>query len=484
MIAVRPPPQLLQSSGHSRDQNTSRLLMYSGYLPVALLDRMKGRAVNPLGVGEAHRLAFEAYVYGFAIVENYKAIFGMCVMQGSPTYSGFNHYLHGRVLFDSSYDTVVNANNDTLYSTTFADLRREPIVVSVPPTNDRYFVIQLVDMGTDNFAYIGTRATGRDGGDFVLVGPRYKGQIDVDRFTQVIAAPSDFVALATRTAVNGADDLGGVIELQEALAIRPISEFRHTLVPPEPPQIDWPVYSPTIYGSPDLFTLLNFLLPFHVAPSEDTPLLDRVARLGVGPYREFDLDGFEPATQQAIRDGVAEAHAAIETRGNNLGTVVEGWQDIPPMGTYGTDYLFRSAVAWKFIYTNSPEEAMYPIAESDSNGEPLAGDHSYVLRFEAGKLPPVDAFWSITMYESESRLMVDNSINRYSIGDRTPGLRYGDDGSLTIWIQHSEPDPERISNWLPAPRGRFYLNARAYMPRREFLNGSYRLPAVDRAQVA
>ncbi|MCH9839172.1 DUF1214 domain-containing protein [bacterium] len=428
----------------------------------------------------ARALAVEAYTYGFAMVESYKAIFAMCVWTDAPTYSGFNNYLHGRVLFDSSYDTVVNANNDTLYSTTFADLRREPIVVSVPPTGDRYFVIQLVDMGTDNFAYIGTRATGRDGGDFLLVGPRFKGPVDAEGFTRVIHCPSDFVALATRTAIDGADDLPGVIAVQDRLAIRPQSAFSATEKPPAPAAIDWPPYTSDVYRSPKLFELLNFLLPFHVAADHERKVLDRISHIGVGPHRTFDLNAFDTVVAEAIAEGVAEAHAAIEARANSLGTVVDGWQDIPPMGTYGDDYLFRSAVAWKFIYTNSPEEALYPIAETDADGAPLSGANDYVIHFDADRLPPVDAFWSITLYGSETRLMIDNPIDRYSIGDRTPGLRYGDDGSLTIRIQQHPPDGSDVANWLPAPAERFYLNARAYLPDPEFLDGTYRLPPVQR----
>lgn len=429
---------------------------------------------------EARDLAIEAYTYGFAVVENYKAIFGMCVWPDSPQYAGFNRYLHGRQLFDSSYDTVVNANNDTLYSTTFADLRVEPLVVTVPPTGSRYFVIQLVDMGTDNFAYIGTRATGPDGGDFLLVGPQCKGALPPDRFTGIITAPSDFVALATRTAIDGAADLPAVIEVQEGLELRPLSQVLGTKAPAPAPDIAWPPYTPAVHGSPEMFPVLNTLLSHHVAPDADRGLLARVARIGVGAHLDFDLDAFAPGVRAAVAEGTATAHRAIEQRGNDLGTVVAGWQDIPPMGHYGTDYLFRSAVAWKFIYTNSPEEALYPIAETDADGEPLSGDHRYRLHFPAGGLPPVDAFWSITLYDSDTRLMVDNPVDRYSIGDRTPGLRYGDDGSLTIWIQRTSPGADDEANWLPTAEGRFYLNARAYLPRPAFIDGTYRLPAVER----
>ena len=159
---------------------------------------------------EARYIAEQAYTYGFAIVENYKAIFGMCVFKDSPQYSGFNNYLHGRRLFDPDYDVVVTPNNDTLYSTTFADLRAEPIVVTVPATGERYQVIQLVDMGSDNFAYIGTRATGKTGGNYLLVGPTFKGAIPSDSFSAVIPCPSQFVALATRTAIDGPEDLDDV----------------------------------------------------------------------------------------------------------------------------------------------------------------------------------------------------------------------------------------------------------------------------------
>jgi len=428
----------------------------------------------------ARSVAYDAYIYGFAIVENYRAMFGMSVWKESPQYSGFNHYLHGRTLFDSSYDTVVNANNDTLYSTTFADLRAEPLLIEVPPTGDRYFVIQLVDMGTDNFAYIGTRATGTDGGAFLLVGPRFKGALPELDGAGVILAPSDFIALATRTAINGPDGLENVIAVQEQLSLRPLSAVLGSPAPGATPDVDFPPYTPNLYASPKLFAYLNFLLPFHTIPGFERSLMQRFAMLNIGPFLTFDPDAFAPEIQAAIAAGVAEAHNAIEQRGNNLGTVVEGWQEIPAMGTYGDDYLFRSAVAWKFIYTNSPEEALYPIAESDADGEPLSGEHAYVLHFPPGQLPPVGAFWSVTLYDSASRLMVNNPINRYSIGDRTPGIVRGDDGSLTISIQHDSPGSGREANWLPAPKGRFYLNVRAYMPGPAMLDGTYRLPAVQR----
>ena len=427
---------------------------------------------------EVQRIAEEAYIYGFAIVENYKAIFGMCIHKDSPQYGGFNHYLHGRKLFDPDYDVVVSPNNDTLYSTTFADLRTEPIVISVPPTGERYFVIQLVDMATDNFAYIGTRTTGQQGGDFVLVGPSFKGALPAKKFDRVIVCPSQFVALATRTALNGPEDLENVIQLQDQLAVTPLSRFLGTSAPEPTAEIRFPPYLPDLYGSPKLFSYLNLMLQWHTPRLSEVDVMKRFALINVGPNLAFDDKSFPLEIQEAIQAGVAQGHQRIEERGNQLGTTIDGWDYTPPMGNYGHDYLLRSAVAWKFMYTNSPEEALYPIANVDAQRERLNGAKSYTLHFSPGELPPVKAFWSITMYHADTRLMVHNPIKRYSIGDRTSGLQYGEDGSLTIYIQNQTPGPDKESNWLPAPEGLFYLIARAYIPKEPLLSGSYRLPPV------
>lgn len=436
---------------------------------------------SPLTPREAHTLAEEAYTYGFAMVENHRTIHGMCVDPASPQYAGFNHYLHGRRLFDPDYTLIVTPNNDTLYSTTFADLRAEPLVITVPPTGDRYFVIQLVDMGTDNFAYIGTRSTGRDGGDFLLVGPTTKGSLDPAPFDRVIVAPSQFVALATRTALDGPDDLPGAAAFQDALQLRPLSAFLGTPAPDPAPAITGPApFLPRDYGTPALLDRLGAILRWHTVPAHESELLARLARIGIGPFVTFDLDAFEPDVRAAIEEGCAEAHRRIEGRGNSLGVWKDGWEDVPAMGHFGSDFLFRSAVAWRFIYTNDREEALYPPTSLDADGEPLVGSRSYEVRFPAGGLPPVEAFWSITLYDAVTRLMVHNPIERYSIGDRTPGIRFGEDGSLTIHIRSDDPGPDLAPNWLPAPEGAFTLIARAYIPQAPLLDGRYRFPPVVR----
>ncbi|GGF47793.1 hypothetical protein GCM10011339_40460 [Echinicola rosea] len=429
-------------------------------------------------------MAEEAYIFGFGIVENYKAVFGMCIAKQSPAYSGFNNFLHGRKLYDPDYTTVVSPNNDTFYSTTWADLSQEPLVIKVPQTGDTYFVIQLVDMFTDNFAYLGTRATGTAGGTYLLVGPDYKGAYPAGRFDKVISSRSRYVALATRTATDGTEEGNKkAFAIQDGLQLSAMSDF---LGGPKPKESnfkpDFPVYNAdSLYSKPLLFTFLNQFLEWQSPSKEEIGLMKRLAKINVGPYQVFEMSAYSPEVQEAIKEGIKSGHDKIVAKANSLGTREDGWEYIPPMGDYGQNYLFRSAVAYKFIYTNSPEEAIYPIAEADADNESLDGGSSkYLLHFEADQIPPVKAFWSMTIYHSDTRLMVKNPIKRYSIGDRTAGLEYNPDGSLDIYIQHEMPEGDEKSNWLPAPDGPFYIIARMYIPEEAALSGSYKLPAITK----
>lgn len=449
-------------------------------------DKQEGlsKSTLELSLSEASKLAEEAYIYGFAIVENYKAIFGMCIAEKSPAYSGFNKFLHGRKLYDPDYTTVVSPNNDTYYSTTWADLSQEPLVIEVPKTGDTYFVIQLIDMFTDNFAYIGTRATSNNGGTYLLVGPDNKGTYPADKFDKIISSRSRYAALATRTATNGSEVSNKkAFAIQDGLKLTEMSDFLGT---PKPDKSEFkpnfPIYnSDTLYAKPLLFSYLNQFLEWESPTKEEASLMKRLSAIHIGPYQEFNITDFSPELQVAIKEGIKNGHQKVLDKANSLGNREEGWEYIPPMGNYGQDYLFRSAVAYKFIYTNSPEEAIYPIAEADSKNQELNGSNStYVLHFDADKIPPVKAFWSITMYHSDTRLMVKNSINRYSIGDRTTSLKYNEDGSLDIYIQKEKPIGEMASNWLPAPDGKFYIIARMYIPKENALDGSYKLPAITK----
>lgn len=439
----------------------------------------------PIPAAEARAIAEEGYIFGFALIENYKTMDGFCINPKSPTYSGFNKYLHNRKLFDPDFKLIVTPNNDTFYSTTFADLRAEPLVITTPPSGDRYYVIQLVDLSTDNLAYIGTRETGNAGGDFALVGPNYKGSLPAKRFDRVIVSPSQFVALATRTAVSGTEDTAGAAALQDGIVLTPLSKFLGTPAPKRVPAVDFIPYDEAKAAGIEFFSYLDSALDWYTPRLDEAPLLQRLSRIGVlgNGVNSFDLSRFDQEIQAALLEGIHAGHKKIEERGNNLGERIDGWEYTPPMGNFGTDYLFRAAVAWKFMYTNSQEEALYPIANVDADGKQLDGKSgAYTLRFAKGALPPTDAFWSITLYDAKNRLLVHNDLKRYSIGDRTPGLKPDADGGLTIYIQNASPGADRESNWLPAPQEPFYLIMRAYVPKQEMIDGSYRIPAVQRTK--
>ena len=430
---------------------------------------------------QAKEIAYDAYTYGYGIVENYKAVFGMALYPKSPVYSGFNKYLHMRNLYGPEMKAVVSANNDTIYSTTFADLRKEPLVITVPATGDRYFTIQLVDLLTDNFAYIGTRSTGTQGGTYLVVGPDFKGSVETDKFDRVIVSQSPFVALATRTAVYGTDDLKDAYKVQDGLKLTGYKAFTGKSSTARTTTDKMPMFNPkVVYKAEGFYPLLNQLLTWQSPSTDEVALMKKFARIDVGPYSEFDLTKMPADIAVAIKAGSKQAKIDIITKANNIGTTVNGWDYTPPMGMYGDNYLFRAAVAYKFIYTNSPEEAVYPIANIDADGNDLTGSKKYVLHYGADNLPPIDknGFWSLTMYDNTTCLMINNPLKRYSIGDRNEGLKYNKDGSLTLYIQHNKPSADKVGNWLPAPKGDFYMIKRAYLPKPAFTNGEYRLPAV------
>ncbi len=463
----------------------SKSIALSIALIVAIMAPVANAYDKNITKDEAKKIAHEAYIYGYGIVENYKAVFGMSVYPESPVYSGFNNYQHMRNLYGPEMKTVVSANNDTIYSTTFADLRKEPLVITVPPTGDRYFSIQLVDMLTDNFAYIGTRSTGNQGGTYVIVGPDFKGSVDTEKFDRVIVSQAPFVALATRTAVYSTDDLKEAYKVQDGLKLTGYEAFTGIKSTARITEDKMPMFNPEmVYKAEGFYPLLNQLLTWQSPSTDQVAMMKKFARIDVGPYSDFDLASMPADIAAAIKAGSAQAKQVIITRANQIGTTVQGWDYTPPMGMYGEDYLFRAAVAYKFIYTHNPEEAVYPIANIDADGNDLTGSNKYVLHYAAGKLPPIDknGFWSLTMYDKTSRLMIENPIKRYSLGDRNKGLKYNKDGSLTLYIQKDKPSADKMGNWLPAPKGDFFLIMRAYLPKESFSNGKYRLPAVQKVK--
>ena len=449
---------------------------------LASLPFTAARAQTSITPAEARAIAEEAYVFGFALVEHNKAIWAYGVEPRSPKYAGFNAIRNETKLYGPEDTAVVSANNDTLYTSAVMDLRAEPVVLQVPAVTDRYYSFMLVDMVTDNFDYIGSRATGTKAGTYAVTGPGWKGHLPNGMVR--VSAPTWLVLGVGRTELRGEADIPAVQAVQAGYKLMPLSKFTGQPAPPAPPKIDFPAFLDAKKATTEQFIqYLNFMMQWQVFPAVEFPLLDKFARIGIAPGRSFKAADLSPAIFKAVEEGMAAGREKVSHEADTLGQRVNGW-NLSPLngGEFGQDYLTRSAAAWKYIYINSAAEAIYPTANVDGNGNQLDGKNRYVLTFAKGALPPVNYFWSLTMYDAKTQVPVHNPIERYSIGDRTPGFKKAADGSLTVCIQHESPGKKSESNWLPAPSAPFYVILRAYGPKPEILSGSYKIPPVQLAK--
>jgi hypothetical protein len=341
----------------------------------------------------------------------------------------------------------------------------------------------MIDMYTHNFAYVGTRATGTGAGSYLIAGPGWAGAVPPG-ISAVLQSEGNFVYALGRTAVAGPDDVENVLAIQAQYQLQPLSAF---LGQPPPPDaaIAFPAFDQAAADSIGFIGYFNFLLgQLAVHPSEQA-LIASFAPIGIGPYAPFDPDAYDAATRGGIEEGIASARQQIAAHLPELGEMKNGWLLLKRI--FGSraemqgQYLTRAAAAQAGLFGNSLDEAYYPSTQATAEGRPLDGaQHDYTLTFTAETLPPVNAFWSITMYKLPQQLMVANPLDRYSIGDRTPGLVYGENGSLTLCIQAAAPiDPDQQANWLPAPDGPFALTMRMYVPRPEALDPLYAPPALE-----
>jgi hypothetical protein len=367
------------------------------------------------------------------------------------------------------------------------DLRAEPLVLTVPVIdNNRYFSVQLIDSYTFNFDYIGSRATGNDGGNFLIAGPRWKGETPKG-IKKVFRCETEFAIAAFRTQLFNPGDLDHVKKIQAGYKVQPLSQFLEKPAPPAAPAVDWikPLSPDAQKTSPEFFNILNFVLRFCPTDPSEKELMARFAKIGIGAGKTFDASKLSPALKAAIEQGIADAWTAFadfkKTR-FDTGEVTSG-------DAFGTreylknNYLYRMAAAVIGIYGNSKQEAMYPAYAVDANGQKLDGANRYTLRFAPGQLPPVNAFWSLTMYEMPSSLLVANPLNRYLINSpMLPDLKRDADGGLTLYVQHDSPGKDKESNWLPAPSGPFAVYMRLYWPKEEALTGKWVAPLLKRTQ--
>lgn len=451
--------------------------------------------LHVLGGNEAQQIASEAYVFLYPIVENYRVMFYQAVWRESPRFlAPFNTFAHAKKLLDHKSDTIVSPNNDTLYSVAWLDLRAQPVILYTPEvTGYRYYSVQLVDGYTHNVAILSPRTTGSwKAARYLVAGPKWKGYLPAElRDIHVYKADSEFVFALGRTQVNGAEDLGNVRRVQSGYDIKLLSAVIG-INPPQSPEV---IFPPIMPGRPveteSFFTCANFILQYLHLDDDERQMFKRIEHIGVGSGMDFNLQSDALLTiKEDICRGAQQAHAGLDAYSM---PTRNGWSvnTKPPM--FGTKevmrgrYLPRAVAAHVALYGLDPHEAVYFISAMDVDGDHLDSvRHSYMLRFAAGQLPTLlpGGFWSLTMYHLPERLLVRNAIRRYSIGDRTPGIKYRADGSLIVYVRSEPPKcPDQLANWLPAPSppeytGKFAVIFRVYWPDKHCDPLSYVPPAL------
>jgi hypothetical protein len=411
---------------------------------------------------------------------NYQTMYKQTIDKNSPDYRGaFNTVGSSKSVATPEDKFVVTPNSDTPYSYLWMDLRAEPLVVMMPKIEaNRYYSTQFVDLYTHNLAYLGTRAFGNEGGTFLIVGPGWSGSTP-GGVKAVLHTETQFAYALFRTQLFNMADLPKVNKIQSSYHAEPLSSFLHQPAPPAAPAVNWPPPADITTPSPFIFPLVNFLFQFCPPNASEKNLLARFAKLNIGPGQTFDFSKFSPEIQQAINDGIKDSNADLDAvmKKINIDAISSG-------DMFGTrdflkdNYLYRYVGAKLGFYGNSKQDAIY---FGDANHQPLdTSKSSYELRFAKGNLPPNKAFWSLTMYDGKTQLLVANPLERYLLNSTTlKSYRYGPDGSLTFYIQKNSPGHDKEPNWLPTPNGPFYAVYRVYMPGEAVLSGTWKKPPMQ-----
>jgi hypothetical protein len=419
---------------------------------------------------ETKAIAEEGYIYGLPIVMNYSTMYDYAVDRNSGQYKApFNqiHSMHN--VFTYKDTAIVSPNSDTPYSMMFMDVRPEPIVLSVPAVEKpRYYSVQLIDNNTNNFGYIGSRTTGSEAGDYLLVGPEWKGATPPG-IKKVFRSQTQLLFVVFRTQLYNPADMPNVEKIQSGYAAQPLSAYLKQPTPPAAPAIDFPKFDKDLVKT-DFFKYLSFALQFAPVTPEEVAIRAKLARMGISAGKDFNFQDLSAEQKAAVIEGMQTGHTKVENAVNHLGTQVNGWNIVSSGGDaafYNGDWLKRAAIAQAGIYANDAEEATYPMAKILSDGTPLDGSkHNYTLTFPAGQLPPVNAFWSVTMYDGKSQLLIKNPIDRYLINSpMLSDMKKNADGSLTLYVQKDSPGADKESNWLPAPNDLIYMVMRLYWPK-------------------
>ncbi|MCC8954235.1 DUF1254 domain-containing protein [Bradyrhizobium sp. Pear77] len=436
---------------------------------------------------EARAIARDAYVYGFPLVDSYRVQYSYFVDRNSPEFkAGWNTLVNNARVYTPDDKSIQTPNSDTPYSYVGADLRAEPLVFTVPEVEKgRYYSLQFIDMYTFNFAYVGSRATGNGAGSYLLAGPGWKGE-KPKGIKQVIRSETEFAFVLYRTQLFSPADIDNVKKVQSGYKVQPLSAYIGKQAPAAAPTIDFvkPLSSELERTSPEFFNELNFILQFCPTNPAEKAMMARFARINVGAGKKVDAGALTPEMRKALQDGMAEAWKSFaEYKETQLDTGKRSSAD--GFGTRAAlkgDYLARMSAAALGIYGNSKDEAIYPVYFVDAGKQKLEGTNRYALRFAPGQLPPARAFWSLTLYELPASLLFANPLNRYLINSpMLPNLKRDADGGVTLYVQNESPGKDKESNWLPAPKGPFFVAMRLYWPKPEALQGKWEAPPLKKA---
>jgi hypothetical protein len=429
------------------------------------------RGVAAPGIAETKAIAEEAFIYGLPLVMNYAVMNEFVIDKNSGQYKApFNTINNETRVFTFKDTAVVTPNSDTPYSMLWLDLRAEPMVISVPAVpKGRYYSVQLVDGNTYNYGYIGSRATGVDAGNYLVVRPDWKGETPTG-IKKVFQSTTPFGLTIFRTQLFNAADMPNVEKVQAGYKAQPLSAFLKQPLPPPAPSINF-VPANTAGIKDNFFGYLGAALQFVPETPDDKAIRGRLATIGIGPGKTFEFKDLSADHKAAVLLGMKEGDDKVDKAIAGTGKNINSWRVGGLAGgdraSFHGDWLKRAAVAKAGIYANDPVEAMYPLTRADNAGEALDGSkHNYTLTFAKDQFPPVNAFWSVTMYDGKTQLLIENPINRYLINSpMLSGMKKNPDGSVTLYIQKDSPGKARQSNWLPAPNGPIYLVMRLYWPK-------------------
>jgi hypothetical protein len=453
------------------DATPSRLAPVTGSIPALTQD-------------QARTIGVDAYIYFYPLILMDLTRKQLTNIDQKETGKGpANLFVNVPAYPPADFKGVVRSNFDTLYSLAWLDLTREPLVVSAPDTAGRYYLLPMLDMWTDVFASPGWRTTGTKAANFLVTPPGWSGKV-AEEFTR-IAAPTPYVWIIGRTKTDGAADYDAVHKIQAGYKVTPLSRWSST---PEPvtvktdPTVDMktpPMVQADTMSAGAYFTYAAELLKIHPPHLTDQPIIAQMKHIGIEPGKSFDISRLDPDVRKGVEAAPAEAQQLMKWKVPTVARVANYWSmNTDTMGVYGNYYLKRAIVAQLGLGANLPEDAIYPLNLADETGKPLDGANQYTIHFEKGATPPVRAFWSLTLYDSDG-FQVGNALNRFAVSSWMPFL-YNADGSLNIYFQADSPGKDKEANWLPAPKGPFNLTMRLYSPEADALTGKWNPPPIKR----